>query len=767
MNTIKVVSLLIAAAFMIGCAPSPSDTVERIPFVEDLIKQMTLEEKVGQTAQITLDVITKGENAHSSYEPLQMDTALIQEALVNYHVGSVLNTANNRARDVDTWHHVVSSIQKVATEETRLKIPVLYGIDAIHGATYTAEATMFPQQIAQAATWNRDLVYQAAKATAVETRASNISWNFSPVLDLGVDPRWARMWETFGEDPYLISQLGVEVVKGYQGKELNCSTSVAACLKHFIGYSTLASSGKDRTPSEISDISLREYHLPSFQEAVEAGAASVMINSGLINGIPVHASRDIITGLLKKELGFNGLVVTDWADIENLHNRDKVASSHKEAIRLAFNAGVDMSMIPYDYLRYNDLLVELVREGAVSMERLDDAVRRILNLKYKLGLFDHPFVEPNLEAFSEAHKKLAYTAASEAITLLKNEAGVLPLSKNSKILVTGPNANSMRTVNGGWSYSWQGEKVEEFARDYNTILEAVELKFGKSNVVHVPGVEYDFQGRTYIDEHNVNITAAVDAARNVDVIILCLGENTYTEKPGDLSDLMISENQERLAIELSKTGKPVILVLNEGRPRIIRRFADRMDAIIQTYLSGNHTGDALADILTGDVNPSGRLPYTYPMFSNSLVMYYHKHSEESKTPEGMYNYEGGVYHQFDFGHGLSYTTFNYSNLVVSHDQFDRNDVLWVSVDVENTGEVAGKEVVMLFSSDLYASLAPDVKRLRRFDKIHLNAGESKKVTFSITADDLSFVNAQSQRVTEFGGFTLSIAHLSKTIKLIE
>lgn len=767
MNTIKVVSLLIAAAFMIGCASSPSDTVERIPFVEDLIKQMTLEEKVGQTAQITLDVITKSENAHSSYEPLQMDTALIQEALVNYHVGSVLNTANNRARDVDTWHHVVSSIQKVATEETRLKIPVLYGIDAIHGATYTAEATMFPQQIAQAATWNRDLVYQAAKATAVETRASNIPWNFSPVLDLGVDPRWARMWETFGEDPYLISQLGVEVVKGYQGKELNCSTSVAACLKHFIGYSTLASSGKDRTPSEISDISLREYHLPSFQEAVEAGAASVMINSGLINGIPVHASRDIITGLLKKELGFNGLVVTDWADIENLHNRDKVASSHKEAIRLAFNAGVDMSMIPYDFVRYYDLLVELVREGAVSMERLDDAVRRILNLKYKLGLFDHPFVEPNLEAFSEVHKKLAYTAASEAITLLKNEAGVLPLSKNSKILVTGPNANSMRTVNGGWSYSWQGEKVEEFARDYNTILEAVELKFGKSNVVHVPGVEYDFQGRTYIDEHNVNITAAVDAARNVDVIILCLGENTYTEKPGDLSDLMISENQERLAIELSKTGKPVILVLNEGRPRIIRRFADRMDAIIQTYLSGNHTGDALADILTGDVNPSGRLPYTYPMFSNSLVMYYHKHSEESKTPEGMYNYEGGVYHQFDFGHGLSYTTFNYSNLVVSHDQFDRNDVLWVSVDVENTGEVAGKEVVMLFSSDLYASLAPDVKRLRRFDKIHLNAGESKKVTFSITADDLSFINAQSQRVTESGEFTLSIAHLSKTIKLIE
>lgn len=751
---------------MNGCASSPSDTVERIPFVEELIEQMTIEEKVGQTAQITLDVITKG-NGHSSHEPLQMDTALIEEALVKYHVGSVLNTANNRARDIQSWRHVVSSIQKVAIEGTRLKIPVLYGIDAIHGATYTAEATLFPQQIAQAATWNRDLVYQAAQATAAETRASNIPWNFSPVLDLGVDPRWPRMWETFGEDPYLISELGVEVIKGYQGNDLNSSTTVAACLKHFIGYSTLASSGKDRTPSEISDISLREYHLPSFQKAVESGAASVMVNSGLINGIPVHSSHEIISGLLKNELGFNGLVVTDWADIENLHNRDKVASSHKEAIRLAFNAGIDMSMIPYNYVQYYELLVELVNEGAVSMERLNDAVRRILNLKYKLGLFEQPLVEPNLEAFSDAHKKIAYLAASEAITLLKNEAGILPLSKNAKVLVTGPNANSMRTVNGGWSYSWQGEKVEEFAKDYNTILESLEIKFGKSNLVYVPGVEYDFGGRTYLDEHQVDIKAAVDAAKNVDVIILCLGENTYTEKPGDLSDLMISENQEKLAMELAKTGKPIVLVLDEGRPRIIRRFADKMYAIVQTYLSGNHTGDALADILTGEVNPSGKLPYTYPMFSNSLVMYYHKHSEESKSPEGMYDYGGGVYHQFSFGHGLSYTSFSYSNLVVSQEEFDESDELWVSVDVENTGDVAGKEVVMLFSSDLYASLAPDVKRLRRFDKIHLNAGETKKVTFSLTADDLSFINAQSKRVTEAGEFELTIAQLSKTIKLVE
>ncbi len=767
MNIIKVLYLAIAGAFISGCASSSPDAVERIPFVEQLIRQMTIEEKVGQTAQITLDVITKGDSPYSSYEPLQMDSGLIEEAVAKYHVGSVLNTANNRARDMQTWHHVVSSIQKVATEKTRLKIPTLYGIDAIHGATYIAEATMFPQQIAQAATWNRDLVYQAAKATAAETRACNIPWNFSPALDLGTDARWPRMWETFGEDPYLISEMGAEVIKGYQGKQLNCSTSVAACLKHFIGYSTLASSGKDRTPSEISEISLREYHLPSFQKAVEAGAASVMINSGLINGIPVHSSYDIITGLLKNELGFNGLVVTDWADIENLHNRDKVASSHKEAIMLAFNAGVDMSMIPYNYVQYCELLVELVNEGQVSTERLDDAVRRILNLKYKLGLFENPLVKPNSDVFSKTHKKIAYTAASEAITLLKNEANVLPLSKTSKILIAGPNANSMRTVNGGWSYSWQGEKVEEFAKDYNTILEAVENKFGKNNVIHVPGVEYDMHGRTYVDEHRVNIDAAVEAAKNVDVVILCLGENTYTEKPGDLHDLMISENQEKLAIELGKTGKPIVLVLNEGRPRIIRRFADSMDAIIQTYLSGNHTGDALADILTGEVNPSGKLPYTYPMFSNSLGTYYHKHSEESKTPEGMYNYEGGFYPQFNFGHGLSYTSFAYSNLQVSQKEFDNSTVLSVSVDVENIGEMAGKEVVMLFSSDLYASIAPDVKRLRRFDKVLLNPGETKTVTFSITANDLSFINAQGKRVTEPGEFELTIANQAMTIKLIK
>jgi len=758
--------ILLTITCIYGCSNSSFDTVERIPFVEQLIKQMTIEEKVGQTAQITLDVITKGQNPYSSDEPLQMDNQLIEEAITKYHLGSVLNTANNKARSVNTWHHIVSSIQNIAIQNSRLKIPIIYGIDAIHGATYTKEATMFPQQIAQAATWNRDLVYQTAKATAAEVRASNIPWNFSPVLDLGADPRWARIWETFGEDPYLISEMGTEVVNGYQGKQLRDSTSVAACLKHFVGYSTLASSGKDRTPAEISEISLREYHIPAFQKAIEVGAASIMLNSGLINSIPVHSSHDIITNLLKSEMGFNGLVVTDWADIDNLHNRDKVASTYKEAIMLAMNAGVDMSMIPYNYKEYCKLLIELVNEEKVSVERLDDAVRRILNLKYKLGLFEKPAVEPTLDIFNETHKKTAYLAVSEAITLLKNKNNVLPLSKSTKVLVTGPNANSMRTVNGGWTYSWQGERVEEFAKHYDTILRSIEKKFGEENTTYVPGVEYNMHGQTYIDEHNINIEAAVEAAKNVDVIILCLGENSYTEKPGDLHDLMISENQEKLAEELAKTGKPIVLVLNEGRPRIIRRFAESMDAIIQTYLSGNYTGEALADILIGEVNPSGKLPYTYPMYSNSLSAYYHKYSEESKTPEGVYNYEGGFYPQFEFGHGLSYTSFSYSNLLVSQEEFDNDTKLLVSVDVKNTGKRTGKEVVMLYSSDLYASIPPDVKRLRRFDKILLSPGETKNISFSISADDLSFINKNGKRITEPGEFEITIADLHKTIKLI-
>lgn len=756
--------MFVPALFAFACTTAPTDTVERIPEVEALMKKMSVEQKVGQTAQLTLDVITEGDNIFSSHEPVQMNIELLDKAIHKYHVGSILNTANNRARTPEKWNELIADIE-VSTSITELQIPVLYGVDAIHGATYTDGATFFPQQIAQAASWNRQVPFNGAKVTAYELGACNIPWNFSPVLDLGCDPRWPRIWETFGEDPYLVSEMGVQVIKGYQGDDLKDPTTVAACLKHFLGYSA-ARSGKDRTPAELSEVSLREYHLPSFQAAIEAGAASIMVNSGLINGTPVHASYEILTTMLKEELGFNGLVVTDWADIENLHNRDKVATSHKEAIKMAINAGIDMSMVPYGYEQYCELFVELVNEGEVSMSRLDDAVRRILNLKYKLGLFDaRDHAITNYPKFGcDEFERLAYNAAAEAITLLKNQSQILPLKRGTKILVTGPNANSMRTLNGGWSYSWQGEKVEEFADEYNTIYEALNNEFGSSNVSFVPGVEYKMDG-TYDEDRIVDVKAATRAALKADVVVLCLGENTYTEKPGDLHDLSLSVNQVALAKAVAKAGKPVVLVLNEGRPRIIREIEPLADAVIQTYYSGNFAGDALADILSGDVNPSGKLPYTYPMFVNSLGVYNHKPSEESKTPEGMYNYGGGFFPQYQFGHGLSYTTFEYENLQISQSTFTTADELTIQVDVKNSGSVAGKEVVQLYTADRYASITPDVKRLRGFEKIELQAGETKTVSFTISSESLSFINAAGERITEAGVFDVMIADQSVQITL--
>jgi len=751
--------------FLFACQRETAITIETFPEVEALISKMSIEEKVGQTAQVTLDVLTFGPDTFSSSDPITLNPALVHKAIHKYHLGSVLNTAQTKAMSVAKWDEMVSGLQ-AAADSSDNAIPILYGVDAIHGATYTTGATFFPQQIAQAATWNPSLVYEAARITAYETRASSIPWNFSPVLDLGKDPRWARMWETYGEDPYLCSVMGVEAVRGYQGDDLASPTSVAACLKHFLAYGS--NTGKDRTPLEVSDMALREYYLPAFQAAVNVGAASVMVNSGLINGIPVHASKELLTGLLKEEMGFEGLVVTDWADIENLHNRDRVASSHKEAIKMSFNAGIDMSMIPYNYERYCDNLIALVKEGEVSMERLDDAVRRILNLKYKLGLFDKTKVNFDYTEFgSQDYEQAAYATAAEAITLLKNDKQILPLKKGQRILVTGPNANNMRTLNGGWTYSWQGEKTPMFAQSYNTIYEALTNEFGKDEVSYFPGVEYDMRANGYTDEINVDIDGAVRAAKNVDVIVLCLGENSYTEKPGDLHDLMISKNQEQLAMALAKAGKPIVLVLNEGRPLVIRNFESDMDAVLQTYLSGNFAGDALADILSGDVNPSGKLPYTYPRYSNSLVVYNHKPSEESKTPEGMYDYSGGFFPQYEFGYGLSYTHFSYSEMKVSNDYFSENEEITVSVTVKNTGKVIGKEVVQLYSTDLYASVTPDMKRLRAFEKVELAPNEEKIVSFNLNAHDLSFINAQGYRVTEEGDFILSIENLKAKVRYQE
>lgn len=738
--------------------------------VEALLNKMTLEEKVGQMTQITLDVIGKGNDRFSSFEPLTLDPAEMKKALGDYHIGSVLNTANNRALTTQKWYDIISEIQKTSIQLNSHKVPVIYGVDEIHGATYTAGATMFPQQIAQAASRNLALIEKGAAITAYETRASNIPWNFGPVLDLGMDPRFSRMWESFGEDPYMASVMGVAMVDGFEGKDNNIGhpEKVATSLKHFLGYHATVS-GKDRTPSYISEDALREYHLPSFKEAIDAGAHTIMINSGIINGVPVHANYTILTKLLKEELGFKGLVVTDWADIENLHRRDRIAASDKEAVMLAINAGIDMSMVPYKYEVFCDNLIQLVKEGKVKQERVDDAVRRILKVKYALNLFDKPNTNPkDYPKFgSKEFEKASYDMAAEAITLLKNEDNVLPLKKSVKVLVTGPNANSMRTLNGAWTYSWQGEKVEEFAAKYNTILEAIQNEIGNANVSYVPGVSYKMDGH-YYDEFEDKMDEAVAAAKNSDVIILCLGENTYTEKPGDLNDLYLSELQTELAKKLAATGKSVVLVLNEGRPRVISRFEQQMKAVVQTYLPGNFGGDALADILFGDVNPSGKLPYTYPRFPNATISYIHKPSEEQKKAEGVYNYEADYNPQFSFGDGLSYTTFGYKDLKVNKNQLKKGENLQVSVTVTNTGKITGKEVIHLFTSDLYASsVTPDVKRLRRFEKIELKPGESKTMTFELNPSDLSYTGRDGKTILEAGEFEVMIEKLKVSFTLIE
>ncbi|MGQ1946389.1 glycoside hydrolase family 3 N-terminal domain-containing protein [Geofilum sp. OHC36d9] len=757
------------AAFLSCNSPSgidPSANVERIPQIEKLLSQMTLEEKVGQMAQITVDVLTVGADAFHTDEPVRLDTAILRKALIDYKIGSVLNTPGNKARTLDEWHTIISQIQDMAINETRLGIPILYGVDAIHGTTYTAGATFFPQQIGQAATWNPTLVHRAGEITAYETRASSIPWDFSPVLDIGRDPRFPRIWESFGEDMYLAGQLGVALVTGYEGDDIGNPNNIAACAKHYLGYS-VPLSGKDRTPAYIPDIELRERHLPTFKAAVDAGVRSVMANSGLINGVPVHSSKKLLTDLLKGELGFTGFIVTDWKDIENIHDRDHVAKDQKEAVKLAINAGIDMSMIPYNF-DFCDYLVELVNEGEVPMSRIDDAVRRILNVKWQLNLFETPVTHykdyPLFGSDEFAHD--AYATAQESMTLLKNKDSVLPLPKNARVLVAGPNANSMRTLNGGWTYTWQGTNNDAFVKGYSTILDAVTEKVGKKNVLFREGVRYINEGKYWMDE-TVDIKEAVRAAASVDYIILALGENSYTEKPGDLHDLSLSANQVALAQALAKTGKPIILILNEGRPRIIRPIEPLMKGIIHAFLPGNYGGMAVADVLFGDVNPSGKMPYTYPLYVNSLVTYDHKPSEHQSKMVGVYDYESDFAIQYPFGFGLSYTTFEYSNLTLSSNTLNSDGTIEIGVTIRNTGSRPGKEVVQLYTSDLYASITPDVRRLRKFKKIGLKAGESKTVSFNLKPEDLSFINEALQRVTEPGDFEVEVAGLKDRFTYVE
>jgi len=714
--------------------------------VAALLSEMTLEEKVGQMTQITLDVVTKGDNQYSSSQPYELDSALVHKAIHTYKVGSILNTPGVPLSRED-WHRTIKIFQDEAVKTPR-QIPVIYGIDAIHGVNYTIGATLFPQQIGLAATFNKDLVKDVAKISAYETRASSIPWNFSPVLGLGRNPLWPRLWETFGEDVYLGKTMGVAMVEGYQGT-LGDPNTVASCMKHYLGYS-VPLSGKDRTPAWIPERELRQYFLPAFKEAVDAGSVTLMINSGEINGVPVHASKFLLTDVLRDELGFDGIAVTDWADINYLHTRHKVAETIKDAIKMSVNAGIDMSMVPHDF-EFVELLVELVKEGSVSEERINSAVSRILKVKMQLGLFENPVTNPkDYQDFGSAKfAAVSKKAAVESFTLLKNKNNVLPLKKGTKLLVTGPTANTMRSLNGGWSYNWQGSEADNYAKDKNTIAEV----FQNSGNAFVQGVS--FEGKN-------DINAAVKAAQQSDVVLLCLGENSYTETPGNTNSIMMPKDQIELAKALSKTGKKIVLILLEGRPIIFNEIEPLMDAVFMGYLPGNYGADALSDLLFGIENPSGRLPINYPKHPHAFVNYNHKHSDNISVPN---YYDSDYDQQYEFGDGLSYTSFEYSNLSISATEMNQDGAIEVTAKITNTGSKKGKEAVLLFVSDLYASITPEVRALKGYKKIFLNEGESKEVSFTITKEELSFVNENMETIAESGDFEISIGDLKKKIKL--
>ena len=724
--------------------------------VERVLKGMTLEEKVGQMTQITSTAIARG-----------IDILPVGDSMLRVHkVGSVLNTPDGIAQTPEDYDKFVAEINRISIETTG--VPTLYGLDHIHGVSYVLGGTLFPQEINIAASFNREHAYNMGKVTAYESRAANVPWTFSPTMDLGRNPEWPRMWESFGEDTYLNAEMAVAEVKGMQGEDPNHvgPYNIAACAKHFMGYGVPVT-GQDRTPSSIAASELREKHFEPFKEAMQAGALSIMVNSGSNNGMPFHCNTELLTKWVKEELNWDGMIVTDWADINNLYTRERVASSRKEAVKLAINVGIDMAMVPYDCQFALDL-IELVKEGEVPMERVDDAARRVLRLKFRLGLFDQPDtrLEDYPEFGGEAHAKLSYEAAVESQVLLKNN-GILPLRKDLKILVTGPNANSMRTLNGGWSYTWQGDgaSIPYFTDRFNTIYEALVEKF--DNVSYVPGVEYHLNGTDWQFDEATSIREAVAAARKSEVIIACVGENTYCETPGNDVDMNLSANQKKLVKALAETGRPIILVLNEGRPRIINDVEPYATAVVDILLPGNYGGDALAALLSGEENFSGKLPFTYPKYTNKFAVYDYKPAENQGTMSGVYNYNAVMDVQWPFGHGLSYTRFAYSNMTVSQAEFTSDDVLKVTVDVTNVGEVAGKESVLLFSSDVYASSTPDVRRLRAFDKVELEPGETKTVVFEVTAKDLAFVNYYGKWTLEEGDFILSAGDLSQTVRCVE
>lgn len=726
--------------------------------VEQTLKKLTLEEKIGQMMELVTDLF----GANDKNGVFYIDEHKTDSILSRYKIGSILNAPNTCAPTAKQWEKYIAQIQKISMK--RIGIPCVFGLDQNHGSTYTQGGTLFPQNINVAATFNREIARRSAEATAYETRAVSVPWTYSPTVDLGRDARWPRIWENFGEDCYLSSEMGKAMVYGFQGEDPNNIDQyhIATSMKHFMGYG-VPWTGKDRTPAYISPADLREKHFAPFLAGLQAGALTVMVNSASVNGMPMHANKDILTGWLKEETGWDGVLITDWADINNLYTREMVAKDKKDALRIAINAGIDMIMEPYscDACGY---LVELVKEGKIPMSRIDDACRRVLRMKYRLDLFKNPTQKlKNYPKFGgEEFAKLALEGATESMVLLKNEGNILPLQHGKKILLTGPNANQMRCLDGGWSYTWQGHRADEFAGKYNTIYEAFCNEYGKENVILNQGVTYNEKGK-YWEENEPQIQEAVAAAKDADVIVACIGENSYTETPGNLTDLWLSENQRNLVKALAQTGKPVILVLNEGRPRLIADIEPLAQGIINILIPGNMGGDALANLVSGKSNFSGKMPYTYPKEINSLANYDFKKSEEVGTMEGAYDYNAKITQQWGFGYGLSYTSYKYSNLKVSQSDFRHGDIIKVSVDVKNTGKVAGKESVLLFSSDLIASMVPDGRRLRAFDKVELQPGETKTMTFELKADDLAFVGWNGKWRLEEGDFKLMIADQSADI----
>lgn len=726
--------------------------------VEQILKKLTLEEKIGQMMELVTDLFGGNDKNGVFY----IDEHKTDSILSRYKIGSILNAPNTCAPTAKQWEKYIAQIQKISMK--RIGIPCVFGLDQNHGSTYTQGGTLFPQNINVAATFNREIARRSAEATAYETRAVSIPWTYSPTVDLGRDARWPRIWENFGEDCYLSSEMGKAMVYGFQGEDPNNIDQyhIATSMKHFMGYG-VPWTGKDRTPAYISPADLREKHFAPFLAGLQAGALTVMVNSASVNGMPMHANKDILTGWLKEETGWDGVLITDWADINNLYTREMVAKDKKDALRIAINAGIDMIMEPYscDACGY---LVELVKEGKIPMSRIDDACRRVLRMKYRLDLFKNPTQKlKNYPKFGgEEFAKLALEGATESMVLLKNEGNILPLQHGKKILLTGPNANQMRCLDGGWSYTWQGHRADEFAGKYNTIYEAFCNEYGKENVILNQGVTYNEKGK-YWEENEPQIQGAVAAAKDADVIVACIGENSYTETPGNLTDLWLSENQRNLVKALAQTGKPVILVLNEGRPRLIADIEPLAQGIVNILIPGNMGGDALANLVSGKSNFSGKMPYTYPKEINSLANYDFKKSEEVGTMEGAYDYNAKITQQWGFGYGLSYTSYKYSNLKVSQSDFRHGDIIKVSVDVKNTGKVAGKESVLLFSSDLIASMVPDGRRLRAFDKVELQPGETKTMIFELKADDLAFVGWNGKWRLEEGDFKLMIADQSADI----